>query len=389
MLFFAAFLFACTPREHEKEATGAAEHKDKHRDDHKDEPEHEELPKRVKVSAEVIAAAKIKTAPAAREALAIVIDLPGEIAADPDRTARVTTPIAGLIERVTFAEGKAVKANDLLAILRVPDLADRRSALASAGAKAVAARANADRLSALANKGLASAQELADAKAHAAALEAEARAAAERLRAIGAGAAGGGSSLELRAPLRGTVVARNAVIGQAIDPDQPIATIADLDQVWFLARVFESDLARVRVGAAVEVELNAYPNERFNGTIAILGRQIDPVARTVVARVPLENRRDLLRLGLFGTARVSAGEAGKGEPPLIVPRSAVAEINGKPVVFVHHPDNDFELHPVVIGRSALGKTEVLSGLREGENVVVSGVFTLKSLVLKSTIAEEE
>ncbi len=73
----------------------------------------------------------------------------------------------------------------------------------------------------------------------------------------------------------------------------------------------------------------------------------------------------------------------------MVPRSAVAEINSKPVVFVRHPDDDFELHPVVLGHAALGKVEVLSGLREGEEVVVDGAFTLKSLVLKSTFAEEE
>lgn len=383
----AALSFGCS-----KKPAEATEHKDEPKGghEHKDEPEHDELPKKVRLTAEVIAAAKIKTAPVAREALETVIELPGEISADPDKMARVAAPIAGRLERITFAEGKTVKPRDLLAVVRVQDLADRQAALASASAKASAARANAQRLEALAAKGLAAAQELADAKAQAAALEAEARASAERLRALDVGATGvGGSLLEIRAPIGGTVVAREAVIGQAVGPERPIATIADLGEVWFLGRVFESDLARVHVGAAAEVQLNAYPKERFEGRIALLGSQIDPVARTVVARIPLANRQDLLRLGLFGTARISAGEAHKGEPALVVLRTAVTEINGKPVVFVRHPDDDFELHPVVVGRSALGKVEILSGLREGEQVVTDGVFTLKSLVLKSTIAEEE
>ncbi|MFT3769285.1 MAG: efflux RND transporter periplasmic adaptor subunit [Minicystis sp.] len=373
-------------REPAKASTSGADH----HGEHKDEPEHEELPRRVHLKPEVITAAKIKTTPAAREVLEAVLELPGEITADPDKTARVSPPVAGHIERVVFAEGKTVKARDLLVVVRVPDLADRQAALASATARASAARANADRLAALADKGLAAAQELADAKAQAAALEAEARAAAERLRALDVGATGkAGSLLEIRAPIGGTVVTRDAVVGQAVGPERPIATIADLAEVWFLGRVFESDLARVRAGAAAEVQLNAYPNERFEGRITLIGRQIDPVARTVVARVPLVNRGDLLRLGLFGTARISAGEAQKGEPSLVVLRTAVTEINGKPVVFVRHPDDDFELHPVIVGRSALGKVEILSGLREGEQVVTEGVFTLKSLVLKSTIAEEE
>ena len=67
----------------------------------------------------------------------------------------------------------------------------------------------------------------------------------------------------------------------------------------------------------------------------------------------------------------------------------MTDIGGKTVVFVRHADDDFELHDVTLGDSALGKVEVLNGLREGELVVTEGVFTLKSVVLKSTLAEDE
>jgi membrane fusion protein, heavy metal efflux system len=357
---------------------------------HADEPAHEELPKRVHLAKEVIEGAKIKTAPVVREALATVLELPGEIAADPDRSARVAAPIAGRIERLAFTEGAAVKARDLLAVVRVSDLADRNAAFAGSTARAEAAKANARRLDALAAEGIASERDRVAANAEASALDAESKAAAERLRALGLGASGkAGSLIELRAPIAGIVVMRDAVVGQSVGPDRPIATIVELGQVWFLGRVFENDLARVMAGAPAEVQLNAYPEERFNGPVELVGRQIDPVARTVTARIRLQNRGDLLRLGLFGTARIASGTAQKGAPALVVPRSAVTEINGKPVVFVRHPDDDFELHPVVLGRAALGKIEVLSGLREAEEIVVDGAFTLKSLVLKSTFAEDE
>jgi cobalt-zinc-cadmium efflux system membrane fusion protein len=357
---------------------------------HADEPAHDELPKRVHLAKEVITAAKITTAPVVREALETVLELPGEIAADPDRSARIAAPIAGRIERLAFTEGAAVKAHDLLAVVRVADLADRNAAFAGSTARADAARANAKRLDALAAAGIASERDRLAANAEASALDAEAGAAAERLRALGLGATGKvGSLLELRAPIAGIVVMRDAVVGQSVGPDHPIATIVELGQVWFLGRVFENDLARVRAGALAEVQLNAYPDERFTGPVELVGRQIDPVARTVTARIRLQNRGDLLRLGLFGIARIGSGPAPSATPSLVVPRSAVTEINGKPVVFVRHPDDDFELHPVVLGRAALGKIEVLSGLREAEDVVVDGAFTLKSLVLKSTFAEDE
>jgi cobalt-zinc-cadmium efflux system membrane fusion protein len=357
---------------------------------HADEPAHEEIPRRVHLAKEVIAAAKIKTAPVAREALETVIELPGEIAADPDRSARVAAPIAGTIERLSFTEGAAVKAHELLAVVRVADLADRHAAFAGATARAGAAAANAKRLDALAAEGIATERERVAAGAEASALDAEARASAERLRALGLGVTGKpGSLIELRAPIAGIVVMRDAVVGQSVGPDHPIATIVELGEVWFLGRVFENDLARVTAGAPAEVQLNAYPEERFNGPVELVGRQIDPIARTVTARIRLQNRGDLLRLGLFGTARIASDAAKKGAPSLVVPLRSVTEINGKPVVFVRHPDDDFELHPVVLGRAALGKIEVLSGLREGEEVVVEGAFTLKSLVLKSTFAEDE
>jgi cobalt-zinc-cadmium efflux system membrane fusion protein len=169
-----------------------------------------------------------------------------------------------------------------------------------------------------------------------------------------------------------------------------LAIIADLNEVWFLARVFEDNLEQVRIGAPAEVRLNAYPRETFDGKIEYLGKQIDPTARTVVARIRLENRSELLRLGLFGTARIaSSSSEARSEPTLVVPRSAVTEVGKQSVVFVRQTDGDFDVHEVTVGQSALGKVQILSGVREREQVVVDGVFTLKSALLKSTFGEDE
>jgi cobalt-zinc-cadmium efflux system membrane fusion protein len=153
--------------------------------------------------------------------------------------------------------------------------------------------------------------------------------------------------------------------------------------------VFEKDLGRLKLNAVAEVQLNAYWKERFQGTVEYIGRQVDSVARTVTARIRLKNSADRLRVGLFGTAYVSTGEGAPQSAVLVVPRSAIGEVAGKQVVFVQHPDRDYELHEVVVGASAPGKLEIVSGLREGEQVVAEGVFTLKSVVLKGTFAEEE
>jgi cobalt-zinc-cadmium efflux system membrane fusion protein len=358
--------------------------------EHRDEPEHKALPTTVSLDPQVIADARIRTVPVVSESLAPTLRLPGEIASDPDKTARVSALVAGRLEAVSFKEGQEVRKGDVLAVIKVPELGKAKAAFAATRAKAVAARANADRLQSLSAERLAGNQEVMAAAAEAAALEAEAHAAEEQLRALGTGTSGvSGSQLSLRAPLSGVVVARDAVVGQPVTADQTIATIADLREVWFLARVFEKDLGQIHAGAPADVQLNAYAKERFAGSVEYLGKQIDPAARTVTARIRLTNRNDLLRIGLFGVAHVGTGEGAKAPPVLVVPVDAVTEIGGKSSVFVRQQDGHFDVHAVVLGETALGKVQVVSGLRAGEAVVVDGVFTLKSAVLKSTFAEAE
>ncbi len=362
-----------------KKAEGKSENKD----------EHEELPRKVKLPDDVLKEAGVQTAPATREVLSSTLSLAGEVVADPDRSARISSPVPGRLEQVSMKEGSQVRKGDVVAVLRVPDLGRVRGSLAATTSRAKAARSNAERLKALLESRLTSEQAYLDAKAEADSLDAEARALAEQLSALGAGGeAGRGVLLSLRSPLAGTVIERHAIVGQPVPVEQVLGSIADLSEVWFLGRVFEKDLGRLREGASCEVELNAYPKEHFVGSVEYIGQQIDPVARTVTARIRLANPQGKLRVGLFGSARVAI-EGERKEPRLVVPRRALVEVAGKTVVFVRQPDGEFELHEVTLGDSAPGRVQILSGIREGEQVVVEGAFTLKSAVLKGTLAEDD
>jgi cobalt-zinc-cadmium efflux system membrane fusion protein len=360
---------------------------------HQDEAAHEALPSRVRLAPDVVRAAGVKTAPVALAALPLTVTLNGEVIADPDHSAKIATRVAGRVVDVRFREGERVKAGELLAVIESPELARARAAFTSASSKARTARLNAERLSRLAEKGLAASQELATAESEAQALEAEARAARQTLSAFGVdgGSADGTSAarLELRAPISAWVLTRDAVRGQTVGADHVLATLADLGRVFFQARLFEKDLGRVRVGAAAEVRLNAYPGEVFTGHIELVGRQLDPQARTVTARIPLDNKNDLLKVGLFGTANIVVPDAEVRPQRPVVPLQAVTQIAGKDVVFVRQPDEDYEVHAVTLGRSAAGRVEILHGLRPKEQVVVDGVFTLKSAVLRSTFSDQE
>lgn len=378
------------------EATKAGEAAEHHRD----EEAHEGLPTRVRLAPEVVQAAGLKTEPAGVLDLPSTVELSGELAADPDRAVRVTARVPGRVVAVRFKEGQKVAAGELLAVLESPELARVRAAYVAAQARGQSAEKNAERLGSLHSSGLAAEQEVRSAAADARALQVEATAAARTLSAWGLAAAelsgagaGTGARLELRAPIAGHIVARDALVGQWVAPEHALFDVADLERAYFVGRLFEKSLARVHLGQAAEVRLNAYPDLPLVGTVESIGKRLDPMARTVVARIALRappEHPDLLRIGLFGVARVSEPATGAaGEAHLVVPLGAVTRLREEDVVFVRQVDGHFEVHPVTLGRSAGGRVQILSGLRPGEQVVTTGVFTLKSAVLKATFAEED
>jgi cobalt-zinc-cadmium efflux system membrane fusion protein len=377
-------LLSCScPKSTEPEAPKEDEHGH-------EEDGHEELPKSLRLTAEEAERAGIRTEPVKRLALSSTVVLTGEVVAQPDRSAKLSASTPGRLESVSFNEGSIVKRGDVMAVIRVPDVGRLRGAYAAAAARAKAARSNAERFTALKNSGLGADQALLNAEADARAQEAEARALGEQLAALGVNAdSGSGFLVSLRAPLSGVVVMRDAVLGQPIGADHVLASIVDLSEVWFLGRVFEKDLEKLRVGARADVQLNAFPGSHFKGTVDYVSQQIDPTARTLTARVRVVNDGGQLRLGLFGRASIELSDVSTVAPQLVVPRDSIVEVGAGPAVFIKAPDGDFVLHEVKLGESAMGDVQVLSGVSEGEQVVVSGVFTLKSLLLKSTLSEDE
>jgi len=348
----------------------------------------ETAPKHVHLDTKVAADAKIVLADAKRESLATTVDLPGETTSDPDKTAYVSTPVAGRIESVSFVEGTVVKKGDPLAVVRVPELGRLRAAHAGVVSRAKAARANADRLAGLRERGLAAEQERVDAQAQAEALEAESRALADQLAAMGMGPGAGGALYTLRAPIAGVAVARSAVVGQPVTEEQKIGTLADTSDLWFVARAFEKSLPRIAVGAHVHVALDAMPNEPIEGTVGTIGKQVDPTTRAITVRVRLAHPKGELRLGLFGIAHVD-DESSRAPAAVVIPRSAIVEVDGASTVFVARGADEYEVRTVTAGATSGEKVAITAGVAEGERVVAQGAFTLKSVALKATFAEDE
>src|SRR6186713_1564693 len=144
-LIYSATCACSREREHEHGSAPSASASGPAHAHHADEAEHEAIPTRVRLEPAVVAAAKILTAPVTRQTLAVTLELPGELASDPDRTAKLSALVPGRLEAVHFKEGQSVKQGELLATIRVPELGKTKAAFAATRSKAVAARANLQR----------------------------------------------------------------------------------------------------------------------------------------------------------------------------------------------------------------------------------------------------
>jgi cobalt-zinc-cadmium efflux system membrane fusion protein len=192
----------------------------------------------------------------------------------------------------------------------------------------------------------------------------------------------------VRAPIDGRVTEREAVPGRVVAADDELFTIAELDSLWLFLQVFEKDLPLVKEGALVSLTCESHPEERFHGTIDFVAQVLDPHSRTASARAVIDNPEGELRPGMFVYATIE-GRRRHGDAPsgLAVPATAVANVEQRDVVFVQSDDGTFETRPVVVGEASSDWIEVRSGLSEGESIAVSGVFTLKSEVLKGGLEE--
>ncbi|MDB4976271.1 MAG: putative Co/Zn/Cd efflux system rane fusion protein [Myxococcaceae bacterium] len=183
--------------------------------------------------------------------------------------------------------------------------------------------------------------------------------------------------VELRAPTRGYVADKSAVLGLYVQPGTELFRIADLSRVWAVLEVFERDAGRVQLGQQATVTLAAYPGESFAGTITFIAPTLSPETRTLRARVELKNPAQKLKPGMFGNVSVAEAQDGSATT-LLIPREALVDLGQQQYVFVAREAGHFEPRSVKVGARVGDDVQVLSGLSEGETVVTTGNFLLDS-----------
>jgi len=186
---------------------------------------------------------------------------------------------------------------------------------------------------------------------------------------------------DLLAPQSGTVLRDDFIVGELIEPGRVLFEISDESTMWVEAQTVPATLGHIENGAAARVSVDG--DHWVEGKVLERHHQLNETTRTLGLRIEVDNSNDTLHAGQFVQAEVVTG---KLEPTLAVPDESVTLINGLPTVF-RLEDGAFHATAIRTGPDVGNWTIVRGGISEGDDIAVSGVFHLKSLMLKSSMGE--
>ncbi len=192
------------------------------------------------------------------------------------------------------------------------------------------------------------------------------------------------SLLPIRAPFAGTIIERNAVVGEAARPGQTIFSIVDLSTMWLEISIPEDRLSLFKVGNLIEVNFNSLPEKRLHGELIWIASNIEERSRMLKARAIVKNQDSQLKHGMFGQVSLLPEQA---KEVLYIPADSIQSFDKKSFVFVWLSDDLYEMRMVDLGNRNDNKVEIFDGLLSHEKIVIAGSFTLKSEFLKSRLGE--
>ena len=353
---------------------------------------------------------RTKTEPALKRRLVERLRVPGRVTDRPGSRAQVTAPLAGRLLRPPGGAlptlGGRVEKGQTLALIQ-PPFSDFLVRIVEAEAEVVRAKLGVE----LAEIAYARVQKLSDQQFKSAREREEAefslrtaKASHESARALQAAYHRAGAlfvtpgpepgsthslpTLEIKAPIAGTVTRVAATVGEHIPPDRAIFTILDPEWVHVEARVPESDLERIASPGGAAYELPHVPGQLHEllpdgaGRVVYVGQEVDLATLTLPLVYEVRNTSGRLRVGL--TLNVYL-ETARAEEALAIPESAVVDEEGRPIAFVQVSGQTFDKRYLTLGMRESGFVAVKSGLAEGERVATKEAYAIRLASVSTSI----
>jgi Cu(I)/Ag(I) efflux system membrane fusion protein len=308
----------------------------------------------------------VRTATAERKALSRAIRAVGRVAFNEERLARLHPKTEGWIEELRIGKtGSPVRQGDILLSIYSPQLVasqeeyllalNNRQVLADSPYEEI--RQGAESLAKTARERL----EFLDVPQHQIHE-------LEQTRIIK-------KTIHIHSPFDGIVMQVGAREGQFVSPATELYMIADLAKVWVYADVYESDLPWVRAGDNVEMRLRGIPGKTFKGRLDYIYPYAEAKTRTVKVRLAFANPGLLLKPDMFADVTILAANQPEA---IVIPSQAVVRSGVREQVFIVRGAGKFEPREVKTGVSADGMTQILDGVQNGDEVVVSALFLIDS-----------
>ena len=358
-------------------------------DEYTDEQEHEEG-RIIELSKEQIKEICIELGTATGGKIDVYVNLPGEVAVNADRMAHIFPLVSGVVGEVKKKLGDAVKAGEVMAVIRSRDLADAKAGYLAAIERYDFAKTIFEREEKLWKEKISSEQDYLGAKKGFAEAKIEMRSFEQKLHALGFSEEyleklpleqeSQLTKFEITAPFDGTVIDKHITLGEVVSDAADVFVVADLSSVWVDLHVYPKDLMKIRKGQKVVISAGQMMPDA-EGVISYVGPVVGAESRTALARVVLPNTTGIFRPGLFVTAKVAVDDV---EADVIVRKSAVQTFGGKKCVFIKD-EHGFEPSFVNLGQSNTGFVQVTSGLDPGQQYVTKGAFELKATIVTSTL----
>ncbi len=314
-----------------------------------------------------------------------------EITYDANRYAHLSSRAPGVVREVSKDLGQTVAKGETLAIVTSSDLGLAKAAYLQAMILVNFREKNYAREKTLLESKISSKREALEAETKLVESRVALSGASQRLSNLGLSDAevkevsrkqDTSSLLRLLAPFPGVVVERSGVIGEVVDVQRSLLGIADTSVMWAMLDIYEADLLKIRSGQPVVFEAEGLPGEQHGGRITWVSSHVDRRTRTLKVRAEIDSPDGLLRSGMFGKAIVSLR---RNEAALVVPKESVQWEGCCNVVFIRRSNMLFEPRKVRLGHEMEQYVVIESGVVEGEEIVTTGSFLLKTEILKGSI----
>lgn len=307
-----------------------------------------------------------------------VLTVNGKVAADDSKLIQVFATLTGYATQVNVQLGDYVRKGQLLAVVHSGEIATYENQLSDARSNLSVAKKKLQIEMDLKNSQLATDKDVTDAQSEVSKAQA---AITQVMNLFQIYKKGEGSTYQILAPISGYIIQKNINNGMEItsDNNQSLFTISEINDVWVIANIFETDIPKVKEGYKAEITSISYPDSVFHGTIDKVYNFLDPASKTMQARIKIDNNHGLLKPEMFTSVKIHY--PGK-DSMIAIASSAIIFDNNAYYVLVKGGGDSLSIREVLPGLSQGNTTYIKTGLSPSEIIVTKDQLLLYNALLQ-------